>query len=185
MSELVDVLDESGNKTGQVVARNVAWEQSLPHRSVSVWILNLAGEILVQRRSAAKKLFPNVWDKSAGGGVDAGETAIDAIAREIREEIGLNIAYSDFVSIGSFKDFFKTGVYDIKLIHDVFLVCGDYKISDMIPDTSEVAELKYVTKEWIENYISITDPKISALDRTVFDMLKNWLKENNVGIKDE
>lgn len=178
MSELIDVLDENGNKTGQVAHRMDAWEQSLWHRSVSAWIVNNDREILVQRRSANKKNFPGMWDKSVGGSVDAGETAIDAIVRECAEEIGLSINVNDFIYIGSFRDVFKMDQYDMRLIHDVYVVRGDYKISDMVLQESEVAEVRYVTNQWIDEHSDITDPENSILGDVALDMLKKWLGVN-------
>lgn len=178
MLELVDILDENGNKTGQVAPRMQAWQQSLWHRSVSAWIVNSDGEILVQRRSPHKKNFPNMWDKSVGGSVDAGESAIDAIVREATEEIRLNISPDDFIFIGSFQDVFKMDKYDMRLIHDVYVVRGDYKVSDMVLQQSEVAEVRYVTPAWIDAHSDITDPENSILGDVALDMLIQWMEEN-------
>jgi 8-oxo-dGTP pyrophosphatase MutT (NUDIX family) len=49
------------------------------------------GRIFVQRRSEARALFPGCWDL-VGGHVDPGETLGDALAREICEETGWQLA---------------------------------------------------------------------------------------------
>ncbi|MCL4543131.1 MAG: NUDIX domain-containing protein [Chloroflexi bacterium] len=54
---------------------------------VSAIIVNDEGRAFVQRRSLARRLFPNCWD-IAGGHVDSGETLETALAREIRQETG-------------------------------------------------------------------------------------------------
>ena len=44
-------------------------------------------------RSPSKRAYPNVWDLP-GGVVEAGETELGALARELHEELGVQIATS-------------------------------------------------------------------------------------------
>ena len=50
--------------------------------------------LLVQVRHREKYYFP-------GGKIDEGETLLDAIQREVREELSLDLAQSDFAYIGT------------------------------------------------------------------------------------
>lgn len=54
-------------------------------------IINPNREVFVQRRSPTRRLFPGCWDL-AGGHVDPDETAEQALAREIFEEAGWELA---------------------------------------------------------------------------------------------
>ena len=56
--------------------------------SVHVWIINTEGEFLIQKRSANKKKFPNMWSMM-GGAVLSGETSEEACIRETDEELGI------------------------------------------------------------------------------------------------
>lgn len=49
------------------------------------------GRIFVQRRSESRALFPGCWDL-VGGHVEAGETVEAALAREVAEETGWDLA---------------------------------------------------------------------------------------------
>jgi 8-oxo-dGTP pyrophosphatase MutT (NUDIX family) len=49
------------------------------------------GRIFVQRRSAHRSLFPDAWDL-VGGHLERGETILDCLAREVREETGWRVA---------------------------------------------------------------------------------------------
>ena len=42
-------------------------------------------------RSPAKRAYPNVWELP-GGVVEAGESELDALARELHEELGVQVA---------------------------------------------------------------------------------------------
>ncbi|MEI6728296.1 MAG: NUDIX domain-containing protein [bacterium] len=51
---------------------------------------NPRGQIFVQKRASFRKLYPNQWDV-AGGHMEEGETPIQTIQREVREETGLDV----------------------------------------------------------------------------------------------
>lgn len=55
--------------------------------TVGAIILNHDGEAFAQKRSPDRSLFPDTWD-IVGGHVEAGETLLDALAREVLEETG-------------------------------------------------------------------------------------------------
>lgn len=61
------------------------------HLVVNAFIFNDAGQVLLQQRSPDKLYFPNYWDSSVGGSVQAGETIETAMHREINEEIGWDV----------------------------------------------------------------------------------------------
>ena len=46
------------------------------------------GRVLLCHRSAGRRWYPDVWDLP-GGHVEAGETAVEALARELKEELGI------------------------------------------------------------------------------------------------
>ena len=88
--ELVDIVNENNELTGQVEERWKAIEKGLWRRTVSCWIMNEKGEILLQKRAPNKRRNPNKWAKT-GGQVDSKETPEEAIFREVKEELGIEI----------------------------------------------------------------------------------------------
>lgn len=57
------------------------------HRVVS-GVLTAAGRVLLCHRRADRAWYPDVWD-FPGGHVEDGETLPEALARELREELGI------------------------------------------------------------------------------------------------
>ena len=88
--ELLSALDESGSALPKGVLRKDAHRCGIWHESVSVVILNTHGEILLEKRSEHKDLFPGRFD-IPGGHVRFGSNPIRTAREELREELGLDV----------------------------------------------------------------------------------------------
>ena len=92
MSEYFDVLNSRGEYTGEVESRENCHKNGLWHKAVVIFVVSTDNKrILLQQRSANKRLWPNLWDMTAGGHVDAGELGYQAVIREAKEETGLTL----------------------------------------------------------------------------------------------
>ncbi len=89
--EYLDVLDQYGNRTGIVKTRENVHQSGDFHRVVHTWIFNDKYEILLQKRSQQKENHPGCWDISSAGHVHALESSLDALKREAKEELGINL----------------------------------------------------------------------------------------------
>jgi len=143
--ELVDVYDENNEPTGQVTDRWNAVLNGLWRRTVSCWIMNEKGEILLQKRSKNKKRNPGRWAKT-GGQVDSGEDVQTAIIREVKEELGIDVPKNQVKIIDIYKSMDKNKRFSYN-----FLFTVNYKINEYILQKEEVDEVKYVTIEEMEN----------------------------------
>src|SRR5215475_14454512 len=88
--DIFDVVNERDEVIGRQ-PRSVVHAQGLLHRAVHVLVFNSRGEIFLQKRSMKKDRQPGVWDSSSSGHVDSGEAYDETAARELREEIGLDL----------------------------------------------------------------------------------------------
>lgn len=86
--ELFDVVDADDRVIGQAT-RAAVHRDGLLHRSAHVFVFNSRGELFLQRRALSKDENPGVWDSSAAGHLDAGESYAEAARRELLEELGL------------------------------------------------------------------------------------------------
>lgn len=143
--ELVDIVDENNKLTGQVEEKTLTHKKCLWHRHVSSWIMNKKGEVLLQKRSADKPRNPSKWAKT-GGHVDSGEDVKDAILREIKEEIGIDIPKEEIEIL----EIYKSKDPNNKYFTYNFLCIVDYAIEHYVLQKEEVAEVKYVTIEDME-----------------------------------
>ena len=180
MEEYFDVLDENGEFTNRVESREECHSKGFWHKAVALYIINSKDQVLLQKRSANKKLWPNLWDMSAGGHVLAGEFGFQAIIREIKEELGTDIEKNDITFIGSSTSVnIKKDIIN-KHFNEYYIVNKDIDISKLKLQEEEVSDIKWFDKEDIlarieNNYQDITD-KMGC-----WDYLKRYYewKENN------
>lgn len=89
--ELLDILDENGDKTGKTIQRGKTMEQDEYHLVVNVWIRNNNGEFLITKRTPTKKMFPNMWETTCDAVVTS-EDSLKAALREVKEEISIDLS---------------------------------------------------------------------------------------------
>lgn len=137
-------VDEHDNPIGPV-GRDDSRQQGLRYRMVRVSVEEPGGLILIQKRAAAKKSYPNCWDTAAGGNITYPETYEQAVRRELSEEIGLvtddleEVAYfyGEHVDPKGDKMNRFTKVYRTVVPKDTQCTLQE----------SEVSETRWVTKE--------------------------------------
>jgi isopentenyldiphosphate isomerase len=124
-TEMFDILDCAGRKTGATIARDEAHRTGAWHGAFHCLIVyehHRRPCVLFQQRSVAKVIAPGKFDVSVGGHYAAGEDAAVAGPREIREELGLAVPFSRLISVGRrvFAYCFTPGIIEQEF-QDVFL----------------------------------------------------------------
>ena len=174
--ELLDVLDEEGNLTGNKEDKDIIHEKGLWHREVCALIRNRKGEYLIQKRAATKKQAPNKWGMTAGH-VDAGEDFEEAMIREIREELGIEVALEELTPLAKFKETFENETTTNNNYTRYYFYETNRKIEDYTICLEELSELKYITIEEMEEAVEKKDENCSYAQRDemkeVIKLLKN------------
>ena len=142
--ELVDLLNNRKELTGETCERNAVPENAVPEGkyrlSIHIWIVNDKNEILIQQRSASRKMFPNMWTNT-GGACIAGETSIETVFRELKEELNVIPNIDDLELIASYKR--------KKDYVDVWLLRQNINIKDLKFNDNEVQAAKWASiEEW-------------------------------------
>ena len=89
-SELIDIYDAQGRKTGVAERSKAHGDNTLLHRAAHVLVFSADGRLLLQKRSLHKRIQPGKWDASVGGHLAAGEDFLTGARRELAEELGLS-----------------------------------------------------------------------------------------------
>lgn len=89
--EYVDLVDEHDRVIGRKRRSAVYAERLSNFRVVNAFVINSRGELWIPRRAPTKRIFPLCLDMSVGGHVESGETYDEALQREAREELNVEI----------------------------------------------------------------------------------------------
>ena len=171
MTEFLDVLDEQGNKTGKTKARLEVHRDGDWHKSVHIWIVNDKDEILLQKRSLNKDSYPNMWDISSAGHLTAGDDSLSGAVREIKEELGVDIQYSQLKLIGIRKKSDKcSSTFINNEFNDVYLLRLLLDLDKITLQEEEVSEVKYVPINKFRDMIKTRD-KTLLMHNDEFEML--------------
>ena len=96
MVELWDIYDINKKKTGKTAERDVyQFKEGEYHIVVTGIIINSKKEILITKRAKHKK-FGLMWECS-GGSILAGETSLEGIIRELKEELGIEFSKKEAI----------------------------------------------------------------------------------------
>jgi isopentenyl-diphosphate delta-isomerase len=88
-SDSLILVDEADREVGHLDKARCHDGQGVLHRAFSLLIFNDAGELLLQQRSAGKRLWPLYWSNSCCSHPRRAETMEIAIHRRLYEELGL------------------------------------------------------------------------------------------------
>ena len=166
--ELLDIVDENGNLTGEVMERDKVHELNLLHWEISVFLINDKKEVLLQKRAATKKMNPNMWGSCAGH-VDSGEGIEETALRELEEEIGIKFSIDDLHVLEEMQVTKKEINSHLTRVYYVYYNGNDFKIQ-----TEELSEVKWFNIEDVINMIKNNDDTITfKMDRLyLFEKLK-------------
>ena len=89
-TEMFDIVNEKNEVIGQR-PRGEVHATGLLHRAVHVFVFNKHGDVYLQKRSHLKDVHPRVWDSSAAGHLDVGESYATCALREVKEELGVEV----------------------------------------------------------------------------------------------
>lgn len=89
--EIFEVVNDRDEVIG-LAPRNEVHKLGMKHRATHVLIFNARGQVFLQKRSATKDCHPGVWDSSAAGHLNPGESYDACAVREVEEELGLRLS---------------------------------------------------------------------------------------------
>ena len=180
MNEEIDVLTELGEFTGMTASLQKCHQKGLWHRAVYAFIVNGNNEVLLQKRSNNKKLWPNKWDISVGGHVESGELGIQALIRECKEELGIEVKKKEIQFIVSTTSVYNHNEYINNHYDECYIIRKNINISQLKLQSEEVSEAKYLKIDDIiqkidNSYDGLTEKTVSW---HIFKKINKYLNED-------
>lgn len=135
LQEVFDIVDRHDRVIGRATRQQCHADPSLIHRSVMILIFNDKDEILWQKRSQGKDLYPGQWGPSASGHVDAGEEYDRAAARELKEELGVELE----------MEYLGTFLFSYHREQEFSALYRAYSQGPFQPDVIEVEDIRFLS----------------------------------------
>lgn len=180
--ELLDVRDEQGNVTEQVLPRDQVHAKGLWHANVFVWIYNDKNEVLLQRRAGTKPNFPDTWDASAGGHLSAGDTPIQAACRELFEELQLQVSEEELEALGRCNDVFTDTVGDVHRDNTwVYTLHKNVDPNQLKLQAEELTAVKLIAIKDLERELQdpIINKQYAARNPQIYQFIIDFLKRGD------
>ena len=163
MAELRDLYDKDSNKTDKTYRKGEIIPEGYYPMVVMVVIRNSNGEFLMQKRVETKG---GDWGVT-GGHPKSGETPIEGIITEVKEELGLDFSNENFI-------LYDYGC-DGKDCYKMYFVNKDIDINDITIQKEELSEVKWFSMDELKHMVDtheLNDNQISCFIK-VCDYLDN------------
>ena len=122
------------------------------------FIINFQKQILLTRRNINKNRGGK-WEDTHGG-LKSGETSIDGIIRELKEEIGIDVKKEELILYTTLK---RNHVF-----RDIYILYKDLPISSYSFNDNEVMDCKYVSIEEFKEMIKRGECTFEKFEDTIF-----------------
>ncbi|SHF71730.1 NUDIX hydrolase [Ornithinibacillus halophilus] len=141
--EIWDLYDENKMRVGRLHKRGEPIPKGFYHLVVHVLIQNDKGELLLSKRHPAKG-YGNLWE-CTGGSVLKGETSLEGILRETKEELGLYVEPNGGKLLYSeLKNTYHS---------DMWHFSSNASLSDLKLQEDEVIDVKWVNRTQYEKML--------------------------------
>ena len=185
--EYLDIVDEKGFPTGEVISRDIAHRDGILHRTAHVWVVRKSSsgyDILLQKRSEDKESFPGLYDTSSAGHIPSGVKPLPSALRELQEELGIIAEPDQLHYAGTFRIQYEEEFHGQKFrdneVTRVYVYDDPVKIEDLTLQESEVDEVGWFDLETVWNEIQ-TDRHRFCMPTNGLKVLREYLLENNSG----
>jgi isopentenyl-diphosphate delta-isomerase len=166
-SEKLILVDQDDVEIGALSKARCHDGDGVLHRAFSLFIFNADGELLLQKRSGNKRLWPFFWSNSCCSHPRKGESMAEAIDRRMEEELGITSTL-EFVYKFSYEARYK----DLGSENEncsVFLGRCEQAIR---ANQSEIAECRFIAPKDLLAEISTSGDKFTPWFRMEWQKLE-------------
>jgi isopentenyl-diphosphate Delta-isomerase len=148
-SEPLILVDQTDREVGHMSKAECHQGRGTLHRAFSLLIFNPAGELLLQQRSASKRLWPLYWSNSCCSHPRRAESMESATKRRLREELGLQCPLQFLYKFEYQAQFDEAGAE-----HELCSVYAGRTDEAVRPDREEILSWRWIEPKTLETEMS-------------------------------
>lgn len=148
--EKLILVDENDNIQGYKTKIECHQGNGILHRAFSIFIFNSKNQLLLQKRSDQKLLWPLFWSNSCCSHPRKGEEYNVAIHRRLKEELGIDTKLKYL-----FKFQYQVNFEDVGSENELCSVYIGKSNDSIIVNKNEIAEWKYIDVDKMESEMEI------------------------------
>lgn len=143
--ELLILVDELDREIGHLDKAACHDGEGVLHRAFSLFVFNRGGELLLQQRSADKRLWPLFWSNSCCSHPRRGEAMEAAVRRRLLQELGMT---ADLRHLFTFQYHARFGEAGSE--RELCWVWAGLSDDAVSPNPHEIADCRWITPELLD-----------------------------------
>ena len=167
------VVDDSDREIGNLSKAVCHDGDGVLHRAFSLFIFNRSGQLLIQKRSAKKRLWPLFWSNSCCSHPRDGEDMEEVIHRRLYEELRI---CSDLEYLYKFQYHARFG--DIGSEHELCWVYSGISDDEIQINHHEIADWKFIPPETLDYLIDFNPERFTPWFRLEWTEVKHRLEQS-------
>jgi isopentenyl-diphosphate delta-isomerase len=174
-NELLITVDVHDEVTGFLSKEQCHQRPGVLHRAFSVFLFNAQGEVLLQKRSAHKKLWPGYWANSCCSHPRKGESLLDAAHRRTQEELGVSSVLTHL-----FTFTYQAHYLDVGSEYEMCSVFVGKTDAQPCVNVSEIEDWKWLTLRELEHGLQTKPEKYTPWLHLEWPRLTGFFGKNSL-----
>lgn len=146
-TENLILVDSNDQPLGTLPKRDCHLDDGTLHRAFSIFIFNRAGDVLLQKRSDQKMLWPGYWSNACCSHPRAGEDAEEAAHRRLQQELGIS---TELTFLYKFE--YQARFGEVGSEHELCWVWVGFAEADMVTaNENEVSNWRFFSRVELDN----------------------------------
>lgn len=161
--EWLDIVDANDRVVGRDTRARVH-EAGHFHRSAHIVLFNSQGQVFIQLRSMSKDSGAGLWDTSAAGHVESGESYLECAVRELSEELGINVGRAALKRVATLSPQARNGMEFTR----IFTVICDQPLS---LQAEEIDDGRWLTPADLNAWIAADEGEFTEVFRIIWPLV--------------
>ena len=166
-TEQLILVDDNDIEIGHIDKSSAHDAGGLLHRAFSLFIFDPEGRLLMQQRSAGKRLWPHYWSNSCCSHPRRGETMEEATGRRMRDELNIQ-AELEFV----YKFTYQASYGDLGAENELCWVYLGRTGDVIVPNRNEIADTRSMSASELQQELDSNPAQFTPWFKLEWQQLK-------------